>query len=256
MILCYFLSYDHTNFTSCCWWAHWWLITFSWTGGIDLESCGQSQWPISTAARLCGDGGAGPLHLWPDVQWADAAQPGAVQVGASTHISLMFLWLAQRLRICLCFRDAVYAVGSAWCSRRATRELRSLAVLAFGVPSSWDEAQVSVLGNIIGNITFLLAEFLCLYLRKLIQIWKKKKKNLSVNSISWIGPLSDGLLVSSSPPIYTQELHPTHTTRKLSCKLLPPCFHYVSRRKQRWELMYFFHGRSILLFICTVLHHN
>lgn len=68
-----------------------------WIGGINLESCGQSQQPISTEAGLCGDGGAGPLHLWLDVQRAEAAQPGPVQVGASTHTSLMLLLLARRL---------------------------------------------------------------------------------------------------------------------------------------------------------------
>lgn len=173
----------------------WWHFP-DWPGGIDLESCGQSQWPISTAAEVWGHGGAGPLHLWPDVQRADAAQPGAVQVGASSQTSLTFLWLAPRLRMCSCFRDAVSEVGSVQCSRPTTQELRSLAEAAFGDPSSWEAAQVSTLGNIIGNVTFCLPNFFAC-------IWgnnsrSEKKTTCLFNSLSWIGPLSAGLFVAPS----------------------------------------------------------
>lgn len=66
-------------------------------------------------------------------------------------------------RLSPCFRDAVDAVGSVQCSRPATRELRRLAESAFGDPSGWDEARVSVLGNIIGSIIFyLLNLFACI----------------------------------------------------------------------------------------------
>lgn len=222
-----------------------------WIGDIGLESCSQSQRPVSAAAGLCGDGGAGPLHLWPDVQRAEAARPGPLQVGAFTHTSLFSLlldfwvnslinslnrshhygssWrLSWEIFFFPCFRDAVDAVGGVCCSRPVTQELRTLAVSAFGDPSGWDEAQVYALGNIIGNVTFYFA-----YISGNEPRFEKKLTCLLASSISWIGHLSAGLFSPFGLPSYTQELHPTLTARKLSCKSLPPPFHHVFSCKTR-----------------------
>ncbi|KAK1895740.1 Otoancorin [Dissostichus eleginoides] len=50
------------------------------------------------------------------------------------------------------FKDAVGSVGSAACSYSKSQELKRLAVSAFGNPNSWDEAQVSELGNIAAGL--------------------------------------------------------------------------------------------------------
>lgn len=133
--------------------------SFPSTGGLNLESCGQLQRPVGRSAGLSGDGGAEPLHLWLDAQRDEAAQPGPVQVGASTRF--LWHWHQDSLQgISPCFRDAVESVGRATCARPATRQLRSLAVSAFGPPSGWDEAEVSALGNLIGTFFFFF-NFLC-----------------------------------------------------------------------------------------------
>lgn len=50
------------------------------------------------------------------------------------------------------FKDAVGSVGSVACSYSKSQELKRLAVSAFGNPDSWDEAQVSELGNIAAGL--------------------------------------------------------------------------------------------------------
>ncbi|XP_010785321.1 otoancorin [Notothenia coriiceps] len=50
------------------------------------------------------------------------------------------------------FKDAVGSVGSVACSYSKSQELKRLAVSAFGNPNSWDEAQVSELGNIAAGL--------------------------------------------------------------------------------------------------------
>lgn len=50
------------------------------------------------------------------------------------------------------FKDAVGSVGSVACSYNKLQELKRLAVSAFGNPISWDEAQVSELGNIAAGL--------------------------------------------------------------------------------------------------------
>ncbi|KAI4810674.1 hypothetical protein KUCAC02_013611 [Chaenocephalus aceratus] len=50
------------------------------------------------------------------------------------------------------FKDAVGSVGSVACSYSKSQELKRLAVSAFGNPNSWDEAQVSELGNIVAGL--------------------------------------------------------------------------------------------------------
>lgn len=60
--------------------------------------------------------------------------------------------------VCVSFhRDAVNSIGSVQCPIQETQQLTSLAVSAFGDPSTWDEAQVADMGNIIGKITSYFA---------------------------------------------------------------------------------------------------
>lgn len=55
--------------------------------------------------------------------------------------------------MCVIFRDAVGSLDGVHCSSiNVTLELKSLAVLGFGDPSSWTEVQVSELGNVIGEM--------------------------------------------------------------------------------------------------------
>ncbi|XP_035528068.1 otoancorin [Morone saxatilis] len=50
------------------------------------------------------------------------------------------------------FRDAVGSMDGVQCSFNVTRQLTNLAVSAFGHPSTWTEAQVADLGNIIAGL--------------------------------------------------------------------------------------------------------
>ncbi|XP_047196884.1 otoancorin [Hippoglossus stenolepis] len=50
------------------------------------------------------------------------------------------------------FKDAVGSMGDIQCPYQVARQLKSLAVSAFGEPSSWTEAHVSDLGNIIAGL--------------------------------------------------------------------------------------------------------
>lgn len=49
-------------------------------------------------------------------------------------------------------RDAVGSMDGIQCSFKVMQQLKNLAVSAFGHPSTWTEAQVTDLGNIIGEI--------------------------------------------------------------------------------------------------------
>lgn len=59
----------------------------------------------------------------------------------------------------LCLREAVDSMDGPRCSLRVLRRLKGLAVSALNAPSSWTEAQVSDLGNIIGEVTIRLLHF-------------------------------------------------------------------------------------------------
>ncbi|XP_060937790.1 otoancorin [Limanda limanda] len=50
------------------------------------------------------------------------------------------------------FKDAVGSVGESRCPYPVARQLKSLAVSAFGEPSTWNEARVSDLGNIMAGL--------------------------------------------------------------------------------------------------------
>lgn len=49
-------------------------------------------------------------------------------------------------------REAVEAVGRVPCPLNLRERLKEKAVAAFGKPETWTEAQVSIMGNIIGEI--------------------------------------------------------------------------------------------------------
>lgn len=54
--------------------------------------------------------------------------------------------------ICLFLREAADVVGRAPCPPNIRDRLKEKAVAAFGKPETWTEAQVSIMGNIIGEI--------------------------------------------------------------------------------------------------------
>lgn len=58
----------------------------------------------------------------------------------------MLIWES----VLLWLRDAVGDVGHASCSVNVLEHLKKKAVAAFGDPKDWSEADVSVMGNIIG----------------------------------------------------------------------------------------------------------
>ena len=53
--------------------------------------------------------------------------------------------------VCVCHRDAVGSMDGIQCSSKVEKELKNLAVSAFGNPSAWTEARVSDLGGIVGE---------------------------------------------------------------------------------------------------------
>ena len=50
-----------------------------------------------------------------------------------------------------CPREAVGPLGTLQCPLVVTEKLKERAVALFGAPSSWSQAQVNTLGNIIGQ---------------------------------------------------------------------------------------------------------
>lgn len=202
-----------------------------WIGGIDLESCGQTQQPISITAGLCGDGGAGPLHLWPDAQRAEAARPEPVQVGAA---KLMFLSLARSLSsgnvsmfqgCCRCSR---------WCS---VLETRNSGAENFGWVCIWSPQQLGCSTSLCLRQHYWW-RFTCWISMLVFKKINPDPEKTYLFSFSWIGLPSAGLFAPSSLLSYRQELHPTHTTRKPSCKSLPLLCSLVSWWKQRLEVMF------------------
>lgn len=61
--------------------------------------------------------------------------------------------------VCVCHRDAVGSMYGVQCPYEVAQQFKSLAVSAFEDPSTWTEARVSDLGNIIGEI--IPCVFLC-----------------------------------------------------------------------------------------------
>lgn len=59
----------------------------------------------------------------------------------------------------LSLREAVDSMDGPRCPLRVLRRLKDLAVSALNAPSSWTEAQVSDLGNIVGEVTTRFAPF-------------------------------------------------------------------------------------------------
>ncbi len=55
-------------------------------------------------------------------------------------------------------RESVEAVGRAPCPLNIREHLKEKAVAAFGKPHTWTEAQVSIMGNIIGELQRTLSD--------------------------------------------------------------------------------------------------
>jgi len=53
--------------------------------------------------------------------------------------------------ICVFTREAVEAVGRASCHLNVRESLKEKAMAVFGKPETWTEAQVSEMGNILGE---------------------------------------------------------------------------------------------------------
>ncbi|KAM9852097.1 LOW QUALITY PROTEIN: otoancorin [Aulostomus maculatus] len=56
------------------------------------------------------------------------------------------------------FRDAMGSINGIQCSFKVAQQLKNLSVSAFGDPSTWTEATVSTLGNVVGEICSVFRE--------------------------------------------------------------------------------------------------
>lgn len=68
------------------------------------------------------------------------------------HSTSIHIFQHDYMCVCVHHRDAVGSMGGVQCSFKVMQQLKNLAVSAFGHPSTWPEAQVTDLGNIIGEI--------------------------------------------------------------------------------------------------------
>lgn len=125
---------------------------------------------------------------------------------------------------CLCRRDAIGSVNDIQCSLRVTQSLKDLAVSAFGDPSTWTEAHVSHLGNIVGEIIsysmFMLGRktnSIVTFLKHavvLVLAWWVSDSVL----FSWAACKAAGCPGSVRPLICQSDLHPGHPPCHLCCR--------------------------------------
>lgn len=60
--------------------------------------------------------------------------------------------------MCVFLRESVEVVGRAPCPLNIRERLKEKAVAAFGKSTTWTEAQVSIMGNIIGELQRTLSD--------------------------------------------------------------------------------------------------